>query len=769
MNFELSQDQLKGKQEILSFLDDPKSQTLVLKGYAGTGKTTLIQEVVKELDGRATVAFTSPTNKATKVLREMAYEAGVDVDHVATIYSLLGLVLKPDGGVKLVRRGGAGSKANDFSLVVIDECFTPDMEVMTDKGFIRFDNLNKTELIAQFDSKDSSITYVRPVRYIEKEYVGNVYNFVTDKVINVSVTENHEMLVKRGSNWHKIKAKELAYTYNNTMKVAGRGVGSSKSLSLDDKLAIAYQADGYCRGPYALGIRHKNMTKARFGFTPKDGHCSLRFAFKKEAKCSRFVSDFGRGAYLFDRGKDTKQGHSIFHLRNVPSSIVSKNFADVFDITTFSQAKAREFINYLKLWDGFIVSKSGVGYSNTNKSSIDFVQQVAVLAGYRSSIIVCPDNRSETYNTCYKVHISTDKDYITTQGLKRVRNIVEHYSGKVYCVTVPAGNIIVRRGGRTLVAGNCSMLSTSVMEYLQHDLHATDTKFIFMGDPLQLPPVGEENSSSFDMADRSVELTKVVRQAAGNPIIQLTEDIRRALTDDMYGLELKSAKDSEGHGVYVLPKAKWEAWMRAGFKSDAYRKDGDAFRAIAWRNVAVDYLNNMVREAMYGEESSQPFLKGERVLTASPIQDEFREEVLASTDSEGTIRAVSEGIHPWIERMGLGELNTYHLKIWFDEVGMVDAYVLHPDSERQHSRTLNNLSSEARADGKLWDTFWTFKDSFHDIRPAHAITSHRSQGSTYDNAFVDVQDIFKNRNKSERLKSLYVACSRARSNLMLLV
>ena len=60
-----------------------------------------------------------------------------------------------------------------------------------------------------------------------------------------------------------------------------------------------------------------------------------------------------------------------------------------------------------------------------------------------------------------------------------------------------------------------------------------------------------------------------------------------------------------------------------------------------------------------------------------------------------------------------------------------------------------------------------------DIDYGFAITSHKSQGSTYDTVFVDVNDMVYDRygapysNQDDLLRRLYVACSRARKELIL--
>jgi exodeoxyribonuclease-5 len=49
----------------------------------------------------------------------------------------------------------------------------------------------------------------------------------------------------------------------------------------------------------------------------------------------------------------------------------------------------------------------------------------------------------------------------------------------------------------------------------------------------------------------------------------------------------------------------------------------------------------------------------------------------------------------------------------------------------------------------------------------YAITVHRSQGSTFNNIFVDMEDIMRNRNWLECLKLFYVAITRARYAVVL--
>ena len=107
---------------------------------------------------------------------------------------------------------------------------------------------------------------------------------------------------------------------------------------------------------------------------------------------------------------------------------------------------------------------------------------------------------------------------------------------------------------------------------------------------------------------------------------------------------------------------------------------------------------------------------------------------------------------------------------------------------------LNNLITDAKAaDAKTrsskWREYFKFKRKYllannilnpygkivfsRDIDYGFAITSHKSQGSTYQTVFVDVNDMVYDKyghpytNQDELLRRLYVACSRPSTELIL--
>ena len=66
---------------------------------------------------------------------------------------------------------------------------------------------------------------------------------------------------------------------------------------------------------------------------------------------------------------------------------------------------------------------------------------------------------------------------------------------------------------------------------------------------------------------------------------------------------------------------------------------------------------------------------------------------------------------------------------------------------------------------KMWTT--NVIDIFANLNYGYCITVHKSQGSTFINSYIDVDDILSNNNKDESLKCLYTAITRASNKIIL--
>ena len=311
-----------------------------------------------------------------------------------------------------------------------------------------------------------------------------------------------------------------------------------------------------------------------------------------------------------------------------------------------------------------------------------------------------------------------------------------------------------------VVVDEGSMVNQVLMEHIRRTAMEENVKFLFMGDDTQLPPVGEEMSQVFDIQYRRA-LTKVERH--DNQILTLAGHLRECI---ILGHDLHLTSDNDDHGgVYRLHWKKLREKARQAFTSDSYRENPGSIKVIAWRNATVNSYNELIREAMYGPvvAASAPFQVGERVVVCQPILNREGDEVLMTTDEEGTVDAIKVEQHPIYQTF-----LCYRIEVQPELGGpWVTCWVAHPTAAKQYAAFLGDLADQAKAGRGSWKAFWKAKEAIHDVRPCHAITAHRSQGSTYESAFVDAGDILANDNRIEALKCLNVACTRPRRVLVL--
>lgn len=312
---------------------------------------------------------------------------------------------------------------------------------------------------------------------------------------------------------------------------------------------------------------------------------------------------------------------------------------------------------------------------------------------------------------------------------------------------------------KCVIVDEASMLPLMLLrDHITKAVNESGARFLFMGDPAQLPPVKEVRSPVWGLIDHGIpskELTKVMRH--DNQILKLVTAIREKVDLPLPRINLESDNDGQ-EGVWHVKKLDLLAKIREVALTGAFH-EGKA-KCIAWRNVTVDQFNAMIRQT-YFPGAVHPWAEGDRVIFTAPARN-LDDEPMASTDDEGRVTRVVEGTHPHYP-----DLSTYDIDIELDTGALVTARVLHPRSSGAFDRTLADKAAAAKVSGRVWKEFWALKDAFHSLRLAYAITAHRSQGSTYETCFVDAGDILLNRNRQEAFRCLYVACSRPKKQLWL--
>ena len=257
-----------------------------------------------------------------------------------------------------------------------------------------------------------------------------------------------------------------------------------------------------------------------------------------------------------------------------------------------------------------------------------------------------------------------------------------------------------------------------------------NSKIMFIGDPAQLLAVRAWDAPAFTKGFTEASLTEVVRQAEGNPILELATALRNTVN----GAPFPSFKPD---GVHI------RHMDRSTFEDEIVKEFSDPdwhfhqSKVLVYTNATAIAYNNEIRNVVKGNAK---FEVGDYAVSNAYV-------------SSGT-HNVANNQMVFISHI---ENNVNHLEVP-GRIFTLDCNgrFFMPDSPGDKKKRLK----EARDLGNYVDA--KDIDSWIDLRAVYASTTNKAQGSTYDKVFIDLDDMKKCRNPNQLARMLYVAVSRAR-------
>lgn len=175
-----------------------------------------------------------------------------------------------------------------------------------------------------------------------------------------------------------------------------------------------------------------------------------------------------------------------------------------------------------------------------------------------------------------------------------------------------ASMIADREQKSDLLAFGSGRLLADFLAYVEPE--STERQILFVGDPYQLPPVGENLSpalsptyltETFDLEPAVVELSEVVRQEAGSQIIAHASQLRRQLDTRRF----ESLSFEEGADVQTIYRSELTEHY-----ADEVRQGGyDTVIAITYTNRAALRYNQELRARRFGPPNGE-IQSGDRVI-----------------------------------------------------------------------------------------------------------------------------------------------------------
>jgi len=383
-----------------------------------------------------------------------------------------------------MKRGGLlMSKANDekfqgayvvdpvpgihFDVAVMDfACFSDDTEILTKYGWISYDILKnhvKNNLVlATLNPNDNTIEYNPINELFEYEYNGKMINF-KQHGLDILVTPNHRMVYnKRTKNRDKtdfenkisIKiADDLKADYLYSIPYTGNWNGETTPINIGDK---SYKPSDFL--PF-------------LGWFITDGGISGRSVNIYQSKEHNFehirssLKRLGLPFKEYGRNRFGKKPEKIFSINNVSfrdglKKWFAKNLGEykrnrippeVFDLKTEDLMLLFES---MILGDGRWSNNKCYSFDSLNEDLANDFHILCLKIGYGCNInkknVITTFGDKKYERTNYRCIISYERKNI----IRKHHSKSVDYQGKVWCVSVNNGTVIVRRKGKPFISGN---------------------------------------------------------------------------------------------------------------------------------------------------------------------------------------------------------------------------------------------------------------------------------------------------------------------------
>ena len=350
------------------------------------------------------------------------------------------------------------------------------------------------------------------------------------------------------------------------------------------------------------------------------------------------------------------------------------------------------------------------------------------------------------------------------------------------------------------IVDEASMINSRLCIFLEKTCVSNKCKIIFIGDDSQLAPVGEKYSSAFRNI-KSYSLKQIVRQGEDNPVSYLLDLLRYDINHKTYKFlnHIQRFKEQFNadytKGYQVCDANTFNQTVYNNFNDEELTRNVDYAKVISYTNLNVSSWNKFIRNSIIADSDKSILTKNDLIISYVTIVNEFNDCVIKNSE-EYIINDIQNFTDSRYDKNGLKGFLVKFQAIHGGDITTPLFVIDHTDSYTvQRYVQINNgmieAAKTARANirNEKWKSYFAFKEycllmvnilfpdgkiiTSRSLDYGFALTSHKSQGSTFDTALVDVNDIVFDKygqpytDAEEVNRRLYVACSRCKNKLYL--
>jgi len=339
-------------------------------------------------------------------------------------------------------------------------CYDKETEVLTNKGFVRWDKIDyDSELAVVNPESGRFIGFEKPVDIIIEDFDGELIHFDTPDV-DLMVTEGHSLYCSLTTSIRHRSNPEFKLHVGN--KVIEAKNGTPDKLVYEKPMRMIKATTGNC-----METIFKNVPDSMFslyGFFIGDGHASTKnsitFHLKKEKKikylkelCSHLNFDLKENAnntYVITQDGLGDKFRTLFY-----NSDKEKTFPD--DFYFMNQHQFNLFIDGLRNSDGS-QKRNTWQYDTMSEELANKLQALASINGLSLS-------KNKNHLNLFRLNANSRRIMPRLNDTENNKYKKVKYNGKVYCATVSTGLLIVRRNDKVVLCGNSSPFRHATLQF----------------------------------------------------------------------------------------------------------------------------------------------------------------------------------------------------------------------------------------------------------------------------------------------------------------
>lgn len=346
-------------------------------------------------------------------------------------------------------------------------CFSDDTEILTIDGWKSYAELSPHSIVATMNLETKLMQFQQTSALHIFDYQGPMLR-QTNRRLDMLVTPNHRVL--HSSHWDLrnlkfLRADELFGKDNVAIPIAARwdGVGAStaQSIAIPKSVLARDSSSGQFQSLVIENEVSLDHWLEFFGWYLAEGSTNAKGKISQLCTCYR-----PKEAKMAFEGIGFRSSRTVDTPGTTHEHIRVSNPALWEFLSRYGKSREkyipRDFLNLPLDKLGILFAKLYAGdgnarrrryntpstYNTSSRRLADDVQEIALKLGFSANITKRLDRNGLRY------HVNISPSRATQVNQEKNNSTWVQYKGKVWCVTVPNGNVLVRRNGFPFYSGN---------------------------------------------------------------------------------------------------------------------------------------------------------------------------------------------------------------------------------------------------------------------------------------------------------------------------